>query len=170
MIRISRIAIVPLHRHCAVLIQQIYGLQVVQVGECIHENGSETSPYGGVYFVPALTMVTKWSPTPPFALGQDPKGVLAGPGTPRDPKSHLFVTKWVAVAPSGTWGPRPGAEFRCESRQGGPTPSISTCLFTILELKNAKMSKFVNFLKMDCPSQGGFAPQGAQGAPCWGCP
>ena len=81
---------------------------------------------GGVYFVPVLTMVTKWSPTPPFALGQDPKGVLAGPGTPRDPKSHLFVTKWVAVAPFGTWGPRPGAEFRCESRQGGPTPSISS--------------------------------------------
>ena len=27
------------------------------------------------------------------------KGVLAGPGTPRDPKSHLFVTKWVAIQP-----------------------------------------------------------------------
>ena len=23
------------------------------------------------------------------------KGVLAGPGTPRDPKSYLFFTKWV---------------------------------------------------------------------------
>ena len=26
-------------------------------------------------------------------------GVLAGPGTPRDPKSHLFVTNWVAIQP-----------------------------------------------------------------------
>ena len=26
-----------------------------------------------------------------------PKGVLARPGTPRDSKSHLFATKWVAI-------------------------------------------------------------------------
>ena len=26
-----------------------------------------------------------------------PKGVLARPGTPRDPKSHMFATKWVAI-------------------------------------------------------------------------
>ena len=136
--------------------------------------------YGGVYLVSALTTVTKRSPTPPFVLGQDPKGVLAGPGTPkvrflgfvfavcpigtmyspqkfdfrdlysgfapsgpciatwiqpvsrpgcaswvrtpRDPKSHLFVTKWDAVAPFGTWGPGSYAEFRRGSRQIGPTP------------------------------------------------
>ena len=31
--------------------------------------------------------------------GPGPKGVLAGPGTPRDPKSDLFVTNWVAIQP-----------------------------------------------------------------------
>ena len=46
------------HRHCVVLIQQIYNLYianiaVVQIGECQileehHENGSETGPYGSV--------------------------------------------------------------------------------------------------------------------------
>jgi len=30
-------------------------------------------------------------------LARGPKGVLAGPRTPRDPKSHLFVTNRVAV-------------------------------------------------------------------------
>ena len=41
-----------------------------------------------------------------------PKGVLAGPGTPRDPKTNLFATKWVAVAPFGTCGLGSYAEFR----------------------------------------------------------
>merc|ERR1711981_1476429 len=51
-----------------------------------------------------------------------PQGVLAGPGTPRDPKSHLFATKWVAIPPFGTWGPGSCAEFRPGSRHGGPGP------------------------------------------------
>ena len=29
--------------------------------------------------------------------GGEAKGVLARPGTPRDPKSHLLATKWVAI-------------------------------------------------------------------------
>ena len=62
-------------------------------------------------------------------------GVLAGPGTPRDPKSHLFVTKWVAIPPYGTPGTAFCTEFRRGSRQIGPTPSISTFL-TIFESKN----------------------------------
>ena len=55
--RISRVGIVA-HRHCVVLIQQIYrlykaNLQVVQIGECQileenHENGSGTRPHGSV--------------------------------------------------------------------------------------------------------------------------
>ena len=49
-----------------------------------------------------------------------PQGVLAGPGTPRDPKSHLFATKWVAIPQSGTWDPGPDAEFRPGSRRGDP--------------------------------------------------
>ena len=115
-------------------------------------------------------MVTKWSPTPPFALGQDPKGMLAGPGTPRNPKSYLFVTKWVAVAPFGTWGPRPGAEFRCESRQGGPAPLNLNFVSPCWSQKMPACTFFAIFLKMDCPSQGGFGPQGAPRGPCWGVP
>ena len=72
-----------------------------------------------------------WS-KPSLDLG--PKGVLAGPGTPRDPKSHLLVTNWVAMTPFDTWGPGLGAEFRRESHQEGPAPSISI-FFTILEPK-----------------------------------
>ena len=49
-----------------------------------------------------------------------PQGVLAGPGTPRDPKSHLFVTKWVAIQPFWTFLARKCAEFRPGSRRGGP--------------------------------------------------
>ena len=123
---------------------------------------------GGVYFVPALTMVTKWSPTPPFALGQDPKGVLAGPGTPRDPKSHLFVTKWVAVTPFGTWGPDPGAEFRCESRQGGPAPSISIFVdqFGTPKCQNVNFCElFENELPPSGRIWGPMGPKGSMGKP-----
>ena len=81
---------------------------------------------GGVFFVHALTTVTKRSSTAPFVLGQDPKGVLAGPGTLRDIKSDLFVTKWVAIQPFCTFEAGFDAEFRRESRQIGLTPSIST--------------------------------------------
>ena len=58
--------------------------------------------------------------------GPGPKGVLAGPGTPRDPKSHLFVTKWVAIQPFWTILTGIDAEFQPGGRQIGPTPSIST--------------------------------------------
>merc|ERR1712147_374399 len=63
--------------------------------------------------------------------GPGPKGVLAWPGTPRDPKSHLFVTKWVAIPPYGTPGTAFCTEFRRGSRQIGPTPSISTLFLAI---------------------------------------
>ena len=53
------------------------------------------------------------------------QGVLAGPGTPRDPKSHLFVTNWVAIQPFWTFAAGFDAEFRHGSRQGCPAPSIS---------------------------------------------
>ena len=64
-----------------------------------------------------------------------PKGVLAGPGTPRDPKSHLFVAKWVAVAPFGTSKPGSGSEFRPGSRRGGPGAQIPTFFSPILDPK-----------------------------------
>ena len=56
--------------------------------------------------------------------------MLAGPGTPRDPKSDVFVTKWVAIQPFGTFYARLDAEFRPGARQIGPTPSISTFFST----------------------------------------
>ena len=64
---------------------------------------------------------------PPYGPPWAPKGVRAGPGTPRDPKTHLFVTNRVAIPPFLTSGPGFYAEFRRGSRQGGPTPSISIC-------------------------------------------
>ena len=57
-----------------------------------------------------------------------PQGVLVRPGTPRDPKTNLFATKWVAVPPFGTWRPPEDAEKRCGSHLGGGTPSISIFL------------------------------------------
>ena len=47
-------------------------------------------------------------------------GVLAGPGTPGDPKSQLFATKWVAIPPFGTLKPGSYAEFWPGSRCRGP--------------------------------------------------
>ena len=57
--------------------------------------------------------------------GPGPKGVLAGPGTPRDPKSHLFVTNRVAIQPFCTFAAGFDAELRRGSRQIGPTPPNS---------------------------------------------
>ena len=59
--------------------------------------------------------------------GPGPKGVLAGPGTPRDPKSHLFVTNRFTIQPFCTFAARLYAEFRRGSRQIGPAPSILIC-------------------------------------------
>ena len=92
MIKISRVGIVA-HRHCVVLMQQIYNLQianiqVVQTGECQileenHENGSETGPYGSV----RAHIHTGWIPQ---ALGSlwdasralKPSGKSKNPGLP----------------------------------------------------------------------------------------
>ena len=67
-----------------------------------------------------IKVLRLWEP-----LG-DPKGVRAGPGTPRDPPNNLFGTNRVAIWSFFTSGPGFYAEFRRGSRQGGPTPSIST--------------------------------------------
>ena len=106
----------------------------------------------------ASARMTSSRQSPNILASQDvwPPTMLARPGAPRDPKSHLFAAKWVAVAPFGTWGPGAHAEFRRESCQGGPAPSISTYVFTILEYKNAQMQFFGNLLKPDCPRRGGF--------------
>ena len=63
---------------------------------------------------------------PQVARPRRPKGVLAGPGTPRDPKSHLFVTKWVAVAP---WDFKTGIRLRIPAQispwgSRGPNPNF----------------------------------------------
>ena len=48
-----------------------------------------------------------------------PKGVLAGPGTPRDPKSHLFGINWVAIQPFWAFYARLDAEFPAGDVQNG---------------------------------------------------
>ena len=73
-------------------------------------------------------------------------GVLARPGTPRDPKSHFFGTNWVAIQPF--FKPKLGsyAEFRRGSRQIGPTPSISTFFRPFLDPQTAQKLKKLDFL------------------------
>ena len=84
-----------------------------------------------------------WGPCPKA------KGVLAGPGTPRDPKSDVFVTKWVAIQPFGTFYARLDAEFRPGARQIGPTPSISSFL-SILDPQIWKVLSFNMFSMFFC--------------------
>ena len=76
-------------------------------------------------------------------------GVLAGPGTPRGSKSHLFATKWVAVPPFGTLKPASGTEFRPGSRSGGPGAQIPTFCSPILDPKMPKsqFSRRVSFFE-----------------------
>ena len=94
-----------------------------------------------------------------------PKGVLAGPGTPRDPKSHLFVTKWVAVAPFGTLKPGSGSEFRPGSRRGGPGAQIPTFLFAYFGSKNAQKSIFWEAFEFIGTHGNGFGAKGSPGDP-----
>ena len=72
-------------------------------------------------------------------------GVLVGPGTPRDPKSHIFVTNWVAIQPfCAILQPTP-AEFRRASRQIGPTPSIQLCFCPCWTKQTGKVLFFAMF-------------------------
>ena len=72
--------------------------------------GQNVSQFGLICFI-LIRFSKQW-----FYLGEPPhppahpppaphtcQGVLAGPGTPRDPKSHLFVTNWVAIRPFFTF-------------------------------------------------------------------
>ena len=95
-------------------------------------------------------------------------GVLAGPGTPRDPKSHLFATKWVAIPPFGTLKPGSGTEFRPGSRRGGPGPKYQLFFRLFWTQKCPKVYFLGGFriylrpIAMDLGPQG---PKGAQGGP-----
>ena len=84
----------------------------------------------------------------------------AGPGTPRDPKTHLFVTNRVAIPPFLTSGPGFYAEFRRGSRQGGPTPSISTFFFTFFGMIFGKMPIFGKKTLESCLVTADFRPAG----------
>ena len=99
------------------------------------------------------------APGPP---GLKPKGVRAGAGTPTDPKSHLFVTKWVAIPPFSTSGPASCTEFRRGSRRDSPTPSISIFFSTIFDPKSGFLRKH-RFLKMVCPQKLSYGAPGAKG-------
>ena len=52
----------------------------------------------------------------PWGPGPRAKGVLAGPRNPRDPKSDLYVTKWVAIQQFGTSYTRLDTEFQPGAR------------------------------------------------------
>ena len=94
-------------------------------------------------------------------------GVLARPGTPRDLKSHLFVTNRVANRPFCMILRPAGAEFRSGARQIGPTPSISTLFRPFLDPKMPKMPKSGHVFERIASSPGGLgnsSPYGAQGA------
>ena len=98
-----------------------------------------------------------------------PKGVLAGPGTPRDQNSHLFVTNRVAIRPFLAFLVRNSAEFRRGSRQIGPAPSISTFFGPFLSKTNTKMLYFDTFSKFffsapESPGKGPGGPWGPLGA------
>ena len=72
----------------------------------------------------------KWIQPGPRARAQ---GCASWARNPKGPKSHLFVTNWVAIQPFCTSLVPGCAEFRRGSRQIGPTPSISTHFFTFLD-------------------------------------
>ena len=69
------------------------------------------------------------------------QGCASWARNPRDPKSHLFVTKWVAIPPFWTSEAGFCTEFRCGSRQIGVPPSISTFFQQFLDPKMPKMPK-----------------------------
>ena len=102
--------------------------------------------------------------------GPGPKGVLAGPGTPRDPKSHLFVTKWVAIRPFCVFLRPVCTEFCSRARQIGLPPSISTLFHHFFD---QKMPKSGHVFERTGSSPGGlgnsapWGPKGARGGP-WG--
>ena len=99
-------------------------------------------------------------------------GVLADLGTPRDPKSHLFVTKWVAIQPFCMILRPAGAEFRPGARQIGPTPSVSTFFRPFFYPKMPKSPKSGHVFERIGTSPGGLGnssprgvPSGPKGAP-----
>ena len=93
---------------------------------------------------------------------QGAHGVLAGPGTPRDPKSHLFATKWVAIPPFGTLKPGSSTEFRPGSRRGGPGAQIPTFFSSFLDPQMPKSRFSWRVFNLSATHRNGF---GAQGVP-----
>ena len=89
----------------------------------------------------SASMISSWQ-SPNILASQDvwPPNMLARPGTPRDPKSHLFATNWVAIQPFSTSEAGFDAEFRRGSRQIGPTPSNSTFFGPFFEPKMPQIS------------------------------
>ena len=87
--------------------------------------------------------------------------MLVGPGTPRDPKSHLFANKWVAIPPFVTLKPGSGTEFRPGSRRGGPGAQIPTFSSLILDPKMPKSRFSGKVSNLSATHSNGFgAPRG----------
>ena len=85
-------------------------------------------------------MISFWQSSTILA-GQDvgPVPMIARPGIPTDPKSHLFATKWVAMPPfvddSGHWDRGSAQNFGAEVTKAFPPPSIGIFVSIILDQK-----------------------------------
>ena len=80
----------------------------------------------------------------PLGIPWECQGCASWARTPRDPKSHLFVTNRVAIQPFCTIQVGKFTELRRESRQIDLTPSISTFLLTIVGPNMPQIVVFVN--------------------------
>ena len=87
-------------------------------------------------------------------------GVLAVAGTPRDPKSYLFITSWVAIQPFYT--SEAGIDIKIPARISPDRshPSISTFLGSFFEPKNDEKCRNRDFW---CPCEERRSPYGGVG-------
>ena len=95
-----------------------------------------------------------------------PKGVLAGPGTPRDPKSHVFGANRFAIRPFCVFLRPVDTQFRSGARQIGPTPSTSIFFRQFGDPPVLKMQKSEHVFERTGSSPGGLgnsAPWGLFG-------
>ena len=88
-----------------------------------------------VVFVFTTCILFSWclvavAPTPgmnPLRPQPPDRGCAGWAQNPREPKSHICTTKWVAITPFGTLGLGFCTGFRCGGQHQGLTPSISIC-------------------------------------------
>ena len=148
---------------------------VCDTGAAVCSNGSITSERAAQLPVAILSNKGPWTPiTQSCVEGVGPQGCA---GWARNPKGPQITPFCHQLGRHPTVLDATSADFRQISARrslGGSRPLNLNFFFTILEPKNAQMSIFVIFLKIDTPSRGGFGriwaprgprgPKGAQGA------